>query len=254
MSDSMTKKIIAIGGGENGREGYPYETKEIDEEIVRQTELTNPNFLFIGLASGKSEESYFNVMKNIYSKLNCNTDILRLSEIYNRKIIKDKIEKADIIYVGGGNTLRLGMLFRKYGIDELLKKAYRKGTVMSGISAGGICWCDFGNSDSRRFTSNSKQLIRVKGLGFIKILFCPHYNVEKDRQEDLKRMMKNTFRIPAIALENGVALEVIDDTYRLIQSIPNTHAYKCYWSRGEYIKKEIKISKTFKPINELYEK
>jgi len=88
----------------------------------------------------------------------------------------------------------------------------------------------------------------------IKVLFCPHYNIEKHRQEDLKRMMKNTYKIPALALENGVALEVIDDKYRLIRSIPNTHAYKCYWSEGNYIKQEIEIMSEFKPISELYKK
>lgn len=140
---NMQRKIIAIGGGENGRKGYPYETKEIDEEIVKQTNLKNPQFLFIGFASGKFEESYFNVMSSIYSELGCNTDLLRISEIENLKLVKEKIEKANIIYVGGGNTLKLMTLFRKHKIDDLLKKAYQKGTILCGVSAGGICWCDF---------------------------------------------------------------------------------------------------------------
>ena len=43
-------KLVAIGGGKNGRiksDGTqdPYETKEIDEEIVRLTGKENPKFL-----------------------------------------------------------------------------------------------------------------------------------------------------------------------------------------------------------------
>lgn len=118
----------------------------------------------------------------------------------------------------------------------------------------GICWCEYGNSDSRKFTSNSSKLIKVKGLGFINILFCPHYNIEVQRQEDLKRMMKNTFKIPAIALENGVALEIVAEKYRFIQSIPNTKAYKCYWKGNEYIEQELEIDTEFKHISKLCSK
>ena len=44
-------KIVAIGGGENGRGEHPYETGPFDREIVRLTGKDDPNFLFIGLAN-----------------------------------------------------------------------------------------------------------------------------------------------------------------------------------------------------------
>ena len=40
-------KIIAIGGGENGRPGTKYETKQIDEEVVRLSGKKHPKVLFI---------------------------------------------------------------------------------------------------------------------------------------------------------------------------------------------------------------
>lgn len=88
------------------------------------------------------------------------------------------MEWADFIYVGGGNTLRLMTLLRRCGGDRLLDEAYKRGTVLSGVSAGGICWCSCGNSDSRKFTSGSDQLIKVTGLGYLPVLFCPHYDAE----------------------------------------------------------------------------
>ena len=48
------KKCVLIGGGETGRGTTTYETKEIDEEVVKMTEKENPSFLFIGLASSHS--------------------------------------------------------------------------------------------------------------------------------------------------------------------------------------------------------
>ena len=48
----MSKKIVAIGGGLNGRkldDGAfdPYETGPMDQEIIRLTGKDKPNFLFI---------------------------------------------------------------------------------------------------------------------------------------------------------------------------------------------------------------
>ena len=124
---------------------------------------------------------------------------------------------------------------------EMLKTAGEKGVILCGISAGAICWHNFGNSDSRRFTSNSTQLIRVTGLGFIPALFCPHYDVESARQEDLKRMMKTTKGV-ALAFENCTALEINGKVYVVLKSKDTAKAWKCYWSKGNYIKKELEES------------
>ena len=71
--DIVKKKIVAIGGGENGRlleDGTfaPYNTQKIDEEIVKLSNKENPHFLFINHAmpSLKVQESYFQTMQKIY--------------------------------------------------------------------------------------------------------------------------------------------------------------------------------------------
>ncbi len=252
-------KIIAIGGGEIGRpheDGgfYPIETKSIDREIIKQTGKKNPKLLFIGTASHDSE-GYFDVVDKYFSKLGCKVDKLCLIAVkFSKKKIEKKIMSNDIVYVGGGNTLKLMTVWRKMGVDKILKKAYKKGIVLSGVSAGSICWFGYGNSDSRKFTSESDKLLKVTGLGLINALHCPHYDVEKNRQKDLKRMMKNTFKIVAIALENCTALEIIDDQYRILKSKPDAKAYKIYWKNNKYYKEEIISKKEFGDLNMLLEK
>lgn len=171
-------KIVAIGGGENGHHNTEYETELFDKEIIKLTGKDCPNFLFIGLAN-RYPDYYFEVMNGIYH--NCHTDHLTYTDIKSRDTLIKKIQNADIIYVGGGNTYKLMTLFRMYGIDEMLRKAYDENKVLCGVSAGAICWCKFGNSDSRKLSSGSNQLIRVKGLGFVDVLFCPHINKEPFR-------------------------------------------------------------------------
>lgn len=211
-------KIVLIGGGEIGRKGTEYEIEEIDKEIVKMSEKKNPNFLFIGFANPGNIESYFRVIKRNYRNLGCQCKCILKKELKDLKGIKEKISNADIIYIGGGNTLTLMQYLKKYHIDKLLKKAYNQGKVLCGLSAGAICWCNYGCSDSRKFKKNKNQLVKVHGLSFLPLLLCPHFSSSENRDFELKRMMKNTYRIPGIALDNGSAIQIINDQYRILKS------------------------------------
>ena len=126
----MMKKIVAIGGGENGRlksDGTrkPYETGTMDQEIIRLTDKKNPNFLFLAhsqLQSLDVQESYFQTMKDIYAgRYDCDCKILRSDKITDEEYVKELIKWADIIYEGGGNTLDMIELWKKTGFAEILK-------------------------------------------------------------------------------------------------------------------------------------
>lgn len=161
------------------------------------------------------------------------------------------ISESDIIYVGGGNTLRMMNLWRQLGVDKCLDKARKRGAVLCGLSAGSICWFRQGNSDSRKFKDETnKTLIKVTGLNYADVLMCPHYDVEKHRQPALKAMMKTT-RGVAVALENCAALHIKDDKYRILASKRNKKAYLVYWKQGKYVKQALKPSDNFKSLIDL---
>ena len=240
-------KLVMIGGGENGHHNTQYETAIFDNEIVKLTNKINPNFLFIGLAN-KYPDYYYEVMKSIYGGMyNCYTDYLTDEDIKDKATAQSKIDKADIIYVGGGNTLNLMKRFRKYGIDKMLINAYKQDKILCGVSAGAICWCRYGQSDSRENSS-----IRVKGLGLVDLLFCPHILTQPKRAEYLKSMMKTTYKIPAVALDRA-ALEIVEGKYRVLYLEKNSEAQKCYWKNSEYFEEDIKSSE-WKYVEELFRK
>ena len=83
--------------------------------------------------------------------------------------MRNLILGADIVYIGGGNTLAMMKRWRELGIDKLLKIAYKRDIVLSGLSAGSICWFKQGLSDSRRFRNPKADLIKVTGIGLINI-------------------------------------------------------------------------------------
>lgn len=248
------KKIIAIGGGEIGRPGFPVETTKIDKEIIRLSGKKKPKLLFVPTASSDSEGYVKIVKKHFGKKLGCTIRVLYLiKEKPNKKEIADKILKSDIIYVGGGDTLSMMKIWKKFGVDKILEKAYKKGAVLSGVSAGSICWFKHGHSDSLMFENKKADYTKIKGLGFINALNCPHYDIEKSRQKSLKEFMRTSKGV-GIAMDNCSAIEIIDNQYRIITSKNNKNAYKIYWHNNKYFKKKIASEKKFKPISSLLNK
>jgi len=248
----MPKTIVAIGGGRIRNRG----TATIDREIVRLANKKDPKLLFIPTATSDSEIYWQQVQKYFGEFLGCKTDVLYLiKERPSNEQIRNKILTADIIYVGGGNTLMMMRLWRRLGVDKLLRQAYENGIVLSGISAGSICWFDSGHSDSMSFYSPRKwKYINVKGLGLINGIHCPHYNGMTrgiPRRKHFREMIRKTGGI-GIAIENNCAIEFVDGRfYRVIRSKRNARAYRLCKSGGEVVAEQIRRKKQLAPIESL---
>jgi dipeptidase E len=248
----VPKTIVAIGGGEIRTRG----TAPIDREIIRLSRKKNPRLLFIPTASSDSERYLKHVQEYFGDFLKCKTDVLFLiKEQPSKESIQRKILSADIIYVGGGNTLQMMRIWRRLGVDALLISAYENGTVLSGISAGAICWFDSGHSDSMSFFNPRKwEYIKVRGLGLINGILCPHYNSMTrgiPRRKHFRDMIQKTGGI-GIAIENNCAIEFIDGRfYRVISSKAYSRAYRVYKSGGEVIAEQIRQEKQLAPVESL---
>jgi len=248
----MPKAIVAIGGGNIRTRG----TAPIDREIIRLSGRKNPKLLFVPTASSDSEGYWNHVQEYFSGYLKCKTSVLFLiKERLSRKEIRRKILSADIIYVGGGNTLKMMRLWRRLGIDLLLKRAYANGTVLCGISAGSICWFESGHSDSMSFYNARRwKYINVTGLGFIKGVHCPHYNSETlgiPRRKHFREMIRTIGGL-GIAIENNCAIEFIDGkVYRVITSKSYSGAYRVFRSGGEVFAEKIRQVDQMTPIHKL---
>lgn len=184
--------------------------------------------------------------------------MLRLvDEAPSQREIERRIFSADILYVGGGNTLAMMRLWRRLGVDRLLRAAYEQGIVLAGISAGAICWFESGHSDSMSFYDPQRwEYIRVKGLGLVRGIHCPHYNGRTrgvPRRKDFQEMIGKTGGI-GIAIENNCAIEFLDGRwYRVIGSRPNARAYRVRKRGGVVAAEEIPRQDEWARIEELYE-
>lgn len=249
----MTKIIVTIGGGEIRTKG----TISIDKEIISLSKKENPKLLFIPTASTDSEGYWKHIQNYFGNQLKCKTDVLFLiTQHPTNTEIKQKIDSADIIYVGGGNTLKMIRLWQHLGVDKLLWQAYQKGTVLCGISAGSICWYESGHSDSMAFYNPKKwKYINVKGLGFIKGIHCPHYNSRTlgvPRRKSFQEMMQKIGGF-GIAIEDNCAIEFIDGKYfKVITSKKRAGAYRVFKKDGQVVQKRIEQTQELLPIAELY--
>lgn len=244
-------KIVAIGGGVL-RDG---ETDSIDKFILELSGKDNPNVLFIPTASYDSPE-YTEIFKEVFGELGCSVDVLfLLGRNPSDDELRSKILSTEIIYVGGGNTLKMMRRWRRLGVDNLIRQAWEQGAVLSGVSAGAICWFDWGHSDSMAsYNENDWKYIRVAGMGLIKGLACPHYDSDTQgvpRRADFHNMMLK-HSDPGIAIDNRCALAVLDDGYKVISATDTAGAYRLTKRGGSVIEETIDQSDSWQPIEDLY--
>ncbi|MDC7279519.1 peptidase E [Butyrivibrio fibrisolvens] len=192
-------RVVAISGGDLQT------TEQINKYAVKLSEKESPNVLFIGTASMDSE-GYLAGIKAAFGKLNCNVKDLPLTkEELDDAEINTRLEWADVIYVGGGDTKTMMEIWKKYSLDIKLKDIYKNDTaVLMGLSAGAICWFSAGHSDSASFEGgdNWKYTIVGEMLGLFPYCFCPHYNEEG--RDSFDHMISNT-EYEGLALENEAA-------------------------------------------------
>jgi dipeptidase E len=239
----MPKTIVAIGGGKIGTR----ETLPIDREIIRLSNKKNPRLLFIPTASSDSEIYWQQIQEYFGDFLKCKTDVLFLiKEKPSREQIRRKILSADIIYVGGGNTLQMMRIWRRLGVGKLLISAYKRGAVLAGVSAGSICWFESGHSDSMSFYNPRKwKYINVRGLGLIKGIHCPHYNGRTrgvPRRKDFRDLIRKTSGV-GIAIDNNCAIVFRDGRlFRVLRSKPRASAYRVHKRGPDVVAEQICVA------------
>src|SRR4051812_10672509 len=110
----------------------------------------------------------------------------------------------DTIFIGGGNTANMLAIWRVHGFDRILREAWEAGVVLTGWSAGMICWFEAGVTDSF-----GPQLDGMRdGLGFLRGSACPHYDGEELRRPVYTRLVAEGFP-PGIAADDGVGVHYV---------------------------------------------
>jgi len=207
--------IIAIGGGGFGRNPNH---RKIEKYILDLTGKERPNVVFFPTASAENQDYIIKFYK-CFTKMSC--ELSHVTFFQRTPRLDSIINKADVIYIGGGNTKSMLAVWQEWKLDKLLLKAYNNGKILCGVSAGAICWFEQGITDS--WASN---LNVIDCLGFLPGMACPHYQEEKDRRPDVHKMLKQGKCGPGWAIDGGAAIHFKNGKYyKSIQFYSNSYVH-----------------------------
>ena len=116
--------------------------------------------------------------------------------------LRELVLGQHVVYVTGGNTANALAIWRVHGFDAILREAWEAGVVLTGWSAGMICWFEAGVTDSF-----GPQLDGMRdGLGFLPGSACPHYDGEGQRRPVYTRLVRDEGFPAGLAADDCVAL------------------------------------------------
>jgi dipeptidase E len=116
--------------------------------------------------------------------------------------------EQDVILVSGGNTANALAIWRLHGFDEILREAWQRGVLLTGWSAGMICWFEHGVTDSF-----GPELAPMDCLGFLPGSACPHYDGEERRRPVYTQLVADGFAA-GIAADDDVGVHYVGTELR----------------------------------------
>ncbi|HET7093774.1 MAG TPA: peptidase E [Thermomicrobiales bacterium] len=224
MTEPERGQIVAMGGG-----GFSMEPDNLllDQYVLGLARAETPRVCFIPTASGDAAD-YIQRFTDAFARLPCQPTVCSLYAP-PREDLRSFILAQDIIYVGGGNTRNLLALWREWGLDGILREAWRGGGVLAGVSAGMICWFEAGVTDSVPGATGDPldDLNPLACLGFLPGSACPHYDGEAARRPVYQRLVASGALPAGYAADDGVALHYVGaELVRVVGSRPDARAYR----------------------------
>jgi peptidase E len=191
-------RIVAIGGGglveQDGR--HP-----MLEHVVGLTGKDRPRLCYLGTAWGDASQwtaAFYDAVRD----LDVRPSHLALFPQPNVPDVRAHLLAQDAVYVGGGSVANLLAVWRTHGLDATFREAWEAGVVLSGTSAGSICWFTGGTTDS--FGDDLKPV--TNGLGLIPASNTPHYDSEERRRPTYQGLVADGTLDPGWAADDGVGL------------------------------------------------
>jgi dipeptidase E len=192
-------QIVALGGG-----GFSMERENplLDDYVLALAGCARPRVCFLPTASGDADH----YVVRFYRRFSAGCEASHVS-LFRRDQgtggVEEDLERhllaQDVIYVGGGNVVSMLGAWRAHGLDVVLARAWQRGIVLCGPSAGSLCWF------AEALSAFHGSCQRVRGLGLLPYSNCVHYDAEPQRRAAYHRLVREGMR-GGFAAEDGVGL------------------------------------------------
>ena len=191
------QQIVGLGGAGSTEE----ETRRLLSYVVGLAGKASPRVCIVPTAAGDDADAVLRV----YGLLPTGAVPSNLPFFpWPPDNLRDFVLEHDVVFVCGGNTANAIAIWRAHGFGDLLREAWQAGIVLTGWSAGMICWFEAGVTDSF-----GPELAGMRdGLGFIAGSACPHYDGEELRRPVYTRLVADGF-LPGVAADDGVGVHFV---------------------------------------------
>lgn len=216
--------MLAIGGiGSTGSYGVsPDGVPLLLAHAAALSGHSSPRICLLNTAMG-DDAAGFTRAYSLFGPIRGRLSHLELFPMPNVGDPADLLLSQDVIFVGGGSVANMLAVWRVHGLDELMRKAWESGIVLSGVSAGAICWFSGGTTDSfgpvlRPFTA---------GLGLLPGSYSPHYDSEPERRPLTHSLISSGQLPPGIACDDGAAAHFADgELAEIVAHRPGAAGYR----------------------------
>lgn len=223
------RHVVAFGGG-----GFSdLERSPIDEYVLDLTGKERPTVCFLATATGDDAR----YVVRFYERFGRRAETSHLS-LFATPLpdVREQLQGQDIVYVGGGNTASMLGVWRAHGVDAILRQTWERGTVLCGVSAGGMCWFEGGVTDS----VGPELGALTDGLGLLAGSFCPHLDSEPGRRAVFHRLVAHGALPNGYALDDGVAMSFVgSELVETVSERPGASAIRVELVEGQVVETPI---------------
>ena len=160
-----------------------------------------PRVCFLGTAGGDRADGILDFYNAAHLR-GLEPSHLQLFLMPNVDDIRAHLLSQDVIWVFGGSVAGLLAMWRLHGVDEVMREAWQAGVVLTGVSAGSICWHSGGTTDS--FGPDLKPI--TNGLGLVPYSNGVHYDSEPQRRPMFQSLIADATLPAGYATDDGVGV------------------------------------------------
>ncbi len=160
-----------------------------------------PRVCFLATAMGDDVSTIVNFYSAAQAR-GLDATHLALFGMPNVEDVTEHLLAQDVVWVWGGSVAGLLAMWRLHGVDEAMRVAWRAGVVLTGVSAGSICWHAGGTTDS--FGPTLRPI--TDGLGLVPFSNGVHYDSEEQRRPLFQRLVGDGTLPPGYATDDGAGV------------------------------------------------
>ncbi|GHC07139.1 peptidase E [Streptomyces vinaceusdrappus] len=203
---SMTAReptILATSGGHRagGRTMVAFDALVHHAVDLSGAHGRRPRVLYVGTAIGDAEH-FTARMTEAARVAGFDLTPLHLFPMPNVEDVEETVLAQDVVWVMGGSVVNLLAVWRAHGLDRVMRRAWEAGVVLSGVSAGSLCWYLGGATDS--FGPRLRPV--TDALGFLPYGNGVHYDVDEGRRPLVHRLVADGTLPAAHCTDDGVGL------------------------------------------------